>query len=85
MVQDWITLELAVRIHYSKGYSNISESAKKNLRCASHLLFSFFTLAFIVFCIIAIVSANFDANAGHDAFGVKDCLIVDIIGYLYLI
>ena len=34
VVQDWITLELAIRIHNAKGYSDISEAGKKKLRFA---------------------------------------------------
>ena len=34
VVHDWITLELAIRIHHSKVYTEISEAGKKKLRIA---------------------------------------------------
>ena len=58
VVQDWITLELAIRIHYSKGYSNISEEAKRKLRVARGVLFAVMALLFAIFCAAVIVSSH---------------------------
>ena len=45
-VQDWVTLELAIRIHNSKNYTDISEAAKERLRAIRRLLFAVIALAF---------------------------------------
>ena len=58
VVQDWITLELAIRIHNSKGHSDISETTKKNLRFSRRLIFSLISLAFAAFALAVIVSAH---------------------------
>ena len=58
VVQDWITLELAVRIHYSKGVSDISEAAKKKLRKVRRILFSIMTLIFTTLSVTAIVVSH---------------------------
>ena len=55
VVQDWITLELAIRIHYSKGYTNISERTKEKLRLARRLLFVIITVLFIAYTITKVV------------------------------
>ena len=58
VVQDWITLELAIRIHNAKVNSDISESGKKQLRFIRRILFVFISLAFSAFCLAVIVSAH---------------------------
>ena len=58
VVQDWITLELAVRIHYSKGVSDISEVVEKKLRKARRILFSVMTLIFTTLSVTAIVVSH---------------------------
>ena len=58
VVQDWITLELAVRIHYSKGVSDISEAVEKKLRKARRILFSVMTLIFTTLSVTAIVVSH---------------------------
>ena len=56
-VQDWITIELAIRIHNSNGYSDISESVMKKLRVARKIFFVLLTLTFVAFSITTLVSA----------------------------
>ena len=62
VVQDWITLELAIRIRNAKGYSDISAIAIRKLRLCRKLLFSFITLAFVAFSVTVIVSAHLEGN-----------------------
>ena len=57
VVQDWITIELAIRIHNSNGYSDISESVKKKLRVARKILFALLTLTFVAFSVTTLVSS----------------------------
>ena len=64
IVQDWITIELAIRIHNTKGYTDISEASKRKLRVASGVLFTLITLAFLAFSIFVIVSAQKPGNEG---------------------
>ena len=64
MVQDWITLELAIRIRYSKGESDISEAAIEKLRFARRLLFAIITVAFVAFSATVIVTAHKSGNDG---------------------
>ena len=59
VVQNWITLELAIRIHYSRGYSDdISETTKKQLRFASCVLFTIISLALAAFTVATIATAH---------------------------
>ena len=58
IVQDWITLELAVRIHNAKVDSDISEAGKKKLRLVSCYIFSVTTLAFLACTVSIIVFRN---------------------------
>ena len=55
VVQDWITLELAIRIRNAKGYYDISEAAKKKLGRASCVLIVTITLIFVIFTVAAII------------------------------
>ena len=82
-VQDWITLELAIRIRNSKGDSDISEAAKKKLRKTSGVLIVFLALTFVIFAVITIVSAHKQGNEGY-AFYDNLCFVLDIIGYSFL-
>ena len=52
VIQDWITLELAVRIRNAKGYSDISEAAKKKLRRTSGVPIFIIALTFVRFAFI---------------------------------
>ena len=83
VIQDWITLELAVRIRNAKGYSDISEAAKKKLRKTSGVLIVFFALTFVIFAVITIVSAHKQGNEGY-AFNDDYCSVFDILGYSFL-
>ena len=71
VVQDWITLELAIRIRHSE---DIAEKAKKRLRFASLLVFALITLAFLGFSVATIVSAKDKENDGS-AFYNHICLV----------
>ena len=84
IVQDWITFELAVRIHNAKGYSDISEAEKRKLRKASIVLFTVVTLAFIAWAITIIVVAHKEGNEGW-AFLSNYCVITYTIGFLFLL
>ena len=86
VVQDWITLELAIRIHNSKGYSDISAIAIKKLRLYRKLLFSFITLAFVAFSVTVIVSAHIEGNYGWAFYDNRNyCLVAKVIGYAFLV
>ena len=83
VVQDWITLELAIRIRNAKGDSDISEATKKKLRRTSGVLIVIITLIFVTFAVISIVSAHKQGNDGY-SFLYYTCLVDDIIGYSFL-
>ena len=83
MVQDWITLELAIRIRNAKGYSDISEAAKKKLRKMSGVLIVIITLTFVLFTATVIFSAHKEGNDGN-AFHHSFCSVYEIIGYCFL-
>ena len=82
-VQDWITLELAIRIRNAKGDSDISEAAKKKLRKRSGVLIFFLALTFVIFAVITIVSAHKQGNEGY-AFNDNFCFVFDVLGYSFL-
>ena len=84
VVQDWITLELAVRIHSSKSVTEISEVTERKLRKTRRILFAAITVTFIAFSIAVIVSAHKPGNAGL-AFAFCHCSLVKIIGYVFLL
>ena len=85
MVQDWITLELAIRIHNSKGDTDISEAAKKKLRCIRRWLFTVITLAFAAFTTSILVSAHMEGNQGYAFPKTKTgCKIEFALGDLFL-
>ena len=65
VVQDWITLELAIRIRNAKGDSDISEAAKKKLRKISGVLIVTIALCFVIFTVTSIVSAHTQGNDGY--------------------
>ena len=83
VVQDWITIELAIRIHNSKGHTDISEVAKKKLRLARCVLFVITTLAFLAFTLFVIFSAHKEGNNG-EAFHDNPCREFYILGYSFL-
>ena len=62
IVQDWITLELAIRVRNSKGYSNISPQKKKILRRISCVLFIFTGAILLAFSAAVIATARNPAN-----------------------
>ena len=84
VVQDWITLELAIRIRNSKGDSDISEAAERKLRRMSFVLIVIITLSFVSFAVTGIVSAH---KQGSDGFSFPDniCSVYKAIGYGFLI
>ena len=81
VIQDWITLELAIRIRNAKGYSDISEAAKKKLRRASGVLVFTVALSLVIFTAIVVVSAR-----KHHGYSFNDnaCLEHHIFGYCFL-
>ena len=83
VVQDWITLELAIRIHISEGQSDISKQAERKLHCARQLLVLAITVAFTTFSIIVIESAKKEKNHGEAFFG-DICVGYDIIAFMFL-
>ena len=84
VVQDWITFELAIRIRYSKGHSNISDQAKKLLKGVRAVLFAGMSILLAIYCSTIIISARKEKNHGL-AFGLENnCLVVSTIGYLFL-
>ena len=70
VVQDWITLELAIRIHNSKGHTDISEAAKKKLSRAFAVIFAVLTLALGAFSLATILSARKQENRGFAFEGI---------------
>ena len=83
MVQDWITLELAIRIRNAKGYSDISEAAKRKLRRTSCVLIVIITLLFITWTVTVIVSAHKPENEMVSFFD-NFCRVYEILGYSFL-
>ena len=81
VVQDWITLELAIRIRNAKGYSDISEAAKKKLRRTSGALIVILALSFVIFTVISIDSAH---KQGGYPFHDNIKSVNHIIGYCFL-
>ena len=65
VVQNWITIELAIRIRNAKGYSDISEAAKKRMRRISGVLIVILTISFVTFAVTGIVTAHKQGNHGH--------------------
>ena len=83
MVHECITLELATRIRNAKGYSDISEAAKKKLRRMSGVLIVIITLAFVSFAVTVIASAHKPGNDGAPFFDIH-CSVLEIFGYSFL-
>ena len=83
IVQDWITLELAIRIHSAKGSSDISRAAKKRLRLAFALVFLGLVIGFIAWNIAVYVSAREPGNYGYAFLG-DYCFLFDVIGNSFL-
>ena len=65
VVQDWITLELAIRIQHARGYSDISEAGKKKLRFVFKVVWTILTLAFLAWSCSVLVSARKEENGGE--------------------
>ena len=68
VVQDWITLELAIRIRNARGYEDISEAAIRKLRMTRLVLFIIVSLTFVALTIAVFVSAYNTSNETY-AFG----------------
>ena len=58
VVQDWITLELAIRIRNTNGYSDISEATKEKLSRTGGALICILALTFVTWTMIVINSAR---------------------------
>ena len=84
VVQDWITLELAIRIHNARGSSDISTAAKRKLRSIFRIIFIGLTLFFTVWSITILESARKPGNE-KEAFYNTACLVLNIIAYTFLI
>ena len=84
VVQDWITLELAIRIHNARGHSDISEAAKNKLSRIFTFLFAALTLVTCVFSLAIILTARKQENGGL-AFEKNMCLLNNIFGFSFLI
>ena len=89
IVQDWITLELAVRIHISKGMNDITQAGKDRLRAIFRIVFLVLFLALIAWIITVIVSAHISHNDSMIfidgfAFGNNICHVYDLMGYPFI-
>ena len=82
MVQDWITFELAVRLHNVKGFLDISEKAMRKLRLARVILFAITTLVFLTFSFAVIASAHKQEDGR--TFPNYNCQLFNVLGYLSL-
>ena len=82
-VQDWITLELAIRIRNAKVDSDISKAAMRKLRTMSGVLIVFITLSFVTFTVTVIVSAHKPGNYGF-SFNEIFYSVYEVIGYSFL-
>ena len=83
LVQDWITLELAVRIHCVYGSSDISETGKKKLHSARRIFFTIIGLVFAALCVASIVTGIVEKDRGTSFLDFY-CLTYDILGYFFL-
>ena len=82
VIQDWITCQLAIRIHLTKDSSDISEKAKKRLDCSSKVLFGVLSLVLGAFTITVIVLAHFDGDLMQQEG--LECQILRIISIGFL-
>ena len=57
-VQDWVTVELAVRIHVSKGVHDISKAGINRLRTIFKIVYLALVVGFIAWIITVIVSSH---------------------------
>ena len=64
MVQDWVTVELAVRIHVSKSFGDITEAGIKRLHSIFKIVFAILIVGFTALIITVIVSARQPGNYG---------------------
>ena len=83
VVQDWVTVELAVRIRVSKSYGDITEAGINRLHSIFKIVFAILIAGLTSLIITVIVSAHQPGNDGS-AFSENYCQIVDIVGYLFL-
>ena len=83
LVQDWTTLELAIRIHVSKGVNDISDDGKLRLRAIFKIVYLVILVVLIAFITTVIVSAHLPKNDGW-AFLKNNCQVSGMIGYTFL-
>ena len=83
VVQDWITLELAIRIRLARSHTDVSKTAVKKLRGVFAWLFFILTLALIAWTFAVLVTARKEVNHGS-SFDEHYCLVSDILGYAFL-
>ena len=72
IIQDWITLELAIRIHISKGEHDISDHGLNRLKAIFKVVLLVLTVGLIAFIITVIVSAHQPDHDGR-AFIENEC------------
>ena len=65
LVQDWVTLELAVRIHGSKGEKDISKAGLSRLRAIFKIVYLVLIVGLLAYTISVIVSAYQPNNDGR--------------------
>ena len=71
LVQDWVTLELAIRIHITKAEYKFSPAHRNRLRAIFKIVFAVLLLALIAWTVTVIVYAHQD-DEGY-AFNENDC------------
>ena len=76
-------MELAVRIHYSKGSSDISAAAKAKLRFTSGVIIAILTLVLLAWGTVVIISARKPGNYGY-AFYDNWCSVYYSLGWCFL-
>ena len=58
IIQDWVALELAIRLHVSKGEDDISDQGLNRLKAIFKVVLLVLTVGWIAFLITVIVSAH---------------------------
>ena len=58
LVQDWVTLELAIRIHITKSEVKFSATHRNKLRAIFNIVFAVLLLGFIAWTAAVIISAH---------------------------
>ena len=83
IVQDWVTMELALRSRIIRRYGSVPQASIRRLRTIFNIFFLVLILAFIAWIIAVIVSAHQPGNEGY-AFFENFCQAYDLVGYLFL-